>query len=110
MTEELEYLLDIGSRATSHKKAMDFTKAYLIKKKIKDIQKIENCLVISQVYAALKYKPFVKMEDIVIFLGSTEELPYEESVQDLTLGEDLKGLNLKEILDIVIQKEGTMLR
>ena len=39
MTEELEYLLDIASRATSHKKAMDFTKAYLIKKKIKDWKK-----------------------------------------------------------------------
>lgn len=107
MTEELEYLLDIASRVESQKKAMDFTKEYLIKKRIRDLKKIENCLVMSQIWAATKYQPYIKVADVLIFLGSTDDLPDEN--EDLALSEELKELNLKEILDLIIKRKDSII-
>jgi hypothetical protein len=103
MNENFEYLDQIATRASLHKKTLDQTKEFLIKHKIKDANIIRDALILGQVWASdLLGKP-ITHNDILMYLG-TEEPPVAD-YNEIVLDEKHKNKTLHEILRLVIKRK-----
>lgn len=102
------YLQEISTRATAHNKTLEKTKAWLIKNEIQDYDQIQNCLVISQVWIANKLGRSITQGDLLMFLGSEADLTGKDMYKDITLTDDMKGLDLPDLLSIVVQAKGNL--
>lgn len=106
--ESDEYLDKIGLKATLHNETLKSTKKYLIEKQITDYQKIENCLIISQVWAADRYDSSLTYSDLLLYLGN--ETPPTMFYEELFLEKYLKNKTLEQVLDITIKSSGDVLK
>lgn len=86
--------------------AKDTTVKYLLNNEIKDKQKIENCIIISQVWAMNRMGKLLTLNDLMVFLGGDEEISNNDTID---LDPSLIGLGLNEVLDIIITKKGPIL-
>lgn len=107
--ENTQYLENIATRVELFHNAKDLAAQYLINKKIKNRKKIENCILMSQVWVADSLGESITMEDIMIYLGSNEDELFDGLSEEITLTNDLKGKTLPELLDIVILADGSFL-
>ena len=104
------YLDKIAEQVLTMDDAKQNTVNYLIERGIKDKEKIENCIIISQIWAAYMMGKDIIMEDLLISLGSeNDNIPAKELYKNVELSEDYKGLSLHKILEIVINTEGRIL-
>lgn len=106
--ENVEYLYEIADRVTLHQKTLEETKEYLIKKLIKDVDTIRNCLIMGQVWAAHRYGDSIKQNDLMIYLGDTENL--SNTYEDISLSDKVKNLELPRLLDLVLENNGDCLK
>jgi hypothetical protein len=79
---------------------------YLQSNQIKDRVKIQNCIVISQVWAMDQMGKTMTLADLMIFLGT--EFDVQENTT-LELDPTLIGLDLNQVFDVVITKTGSIL-
>lgn len=108
--ENIAYLEKIAEQVITMDDAKQNTVEYLITKQIKDKEKIENCIIISQIWAAYMLGKNINMEDLLISLGSeTDTMPAKELCKEVELDEKYQGLPLRRILDIVIEAKGSVL-
>ena len=111
MTDEInpetkQYLENIANKVEMYHNAKDLAAQYLINKKIKNRKKIENCILMSQVWVADSIGETITFGDIMIYLGSSEIEPFENDNEEITLTPDIKGKTLTKLLDIVVQADG----
>jgi len=103
-----DYLKSISERTTAHNQTLQTTKEWLIKNNIQDYDQIQNCIVIGQVWIADKLGTGINQGDLLMFLGSEEDVTGKEMYKDLTLTDDMKGLDLPDLLGIVVTAKGTL--
>jgi phosphomevalonate kinase len=100
--ENHEYLYNIATKASLHNQTLNQTKKYLISKNITDYNKIQNALIVGQVWASHMYGSPLTQQDLLVYLGN-EEVIHDH--KEITLDESFVGLTLNEILEIVTTRE-----
>lgn len=100
------YLMNIANKVELYNKARNDAVQYLIKQKIVDKQKIENCVIMSQIWMANQINETLTFQQLMIQLGTEAE----GSTEEFSLEESLKGKSLKQILDIIISDDGAILK
>lgn len=98
------YLENVANRVELYARVRDIATKHLIKKKIKDNQKIENCIIMSHVWAADQLGELLTLQDLMIYLGADDM----ESIEELVLTEQYKNKTLIELLDLVIEADGSI--
>lgn len=102
--ETTNYLENVANRVELYARVRDIATKHLIKKQIKDKQKIENCIIMSHVWAADQLGEILTMQDLMIYLGADDM----ESIEELTLTPNYKNKALIELLDLVIATDGSI--
>ena len=92
------YLQNIANKVELYSKARNDTVQYLIKKKIVNRRKIENCVIMSQIWMANQLNETLTFQQLMIQLGAEED----NSLEEFQLEESLKGKTLTQLLDIVV--------
>jgi len=95
------YLENIAHRVQRLNDAKETTIKYLIKQEIKDKDTIENCVVMSQIWAAHQLGERMTMTDLNIALGGHEDVIDH---RELELDLDYRDFTLIEMLEELITK------
>jgi hypothetical protein len=101
---EDEYLNTIAIKTELHNKTLENTKKYLIKNQITNTTKIQNCLIMGQIWAADMLGKPLNQYDLLLYLGDDE--PPIADHHEMLLDEKLKGKTLNEILDLTVAADG----
>jgi hypothetical protein len=99
------YLQNIANKVELYNKARNDTVQYLIKRKIVNKRKVENCIIMSQIWMANQINETLTFQQLMIQLGADEE----GSSEEFHLEESLKGKTLTQILDIVVSLDGPII-
>lgn len=106
MTSNFEinnYLEKIATRATLHNQTLLKTRQYLIDNSITDHTKIENALVVGQVWASEMYGSALSQHDLLLYLGNDD--PPTMDHKNIVLEEKFRNKTLNEVLDIITTDE-----
>jgi len=103
-----DYLKEISARVSVHNTTLEKTKKWLIKNNIQDYDQIQNCLVIGQVWAAEQTGKNITQGDLLMFLGSEADVTGKDMYKDITLTMDMQGLDLPDLLSVVVKSKGTL--
>jgi hypothetical protein len=107
--ENKAYLDKIVEHVMTMDDAKQNTVQYLIEHKIKDKVKIENCIIVSQIWAANQMKKPIRMIDILISLGTEADADDDPKLNDdVSIVEEYRGLPLRKLLDVIIQADGAL--
>lgn len=104
---EDDYLQTIAMKAELHNKTLENTKRYLVKNRITDARKIQNCLVMGQIWAADMLGKPLNQHDLLLYLGDDE--PPVSDHHEMLLDEGLRGKTLNEVLDLTVSADGGLL-
>lgn len=109
--ENKAYLDKIAEYVATMDDAKQNTVQYLIERKIKDRTKIENCIIVSQIWAATQLDKPIKMIDILISIGTENEYAEDPKLHDdISIVNEYKGLPLRKLLDIIIEADGKIFK
>lgn len=95
------YLENIAHKVQRLSDAKETAIKYLIKHQIKDKDKIENCVVMSQIWAAHTLGERFTMTDLNIALGGNDDEVIDH--RELVLDEKYVGQTLIQMLDIILE-------
>ena len=96
------YLDNIAHRVQRLNDAKETTVKYLIKEEVKDKDKIENCVVMSQMWAAHQLGERMTMTDLNIALGGHEDVIDH---RELSLDPEYEDYTLIEMLDELLHND-----
>jgi hypothetical protein len=95
---EKTYLDNIAYKVQMYNDAKEEAIEWLISKKITDKPKIQNALIMSQIWLAHNIKDSITMADLMIYLGD-DNMFDEQDEREIVLDQDMQGLNLQQILE-----------
>jgi len=95
---EKTYLENIAYKVQMYNDAKEKAIEWLVKNKITDKPKIQNALIMSQIWLAHNIKDSITMADLLIYLGD-DNIIDKEDMREIVLDNDMHGLNLQQILE-----------
>jgi len=104
--ENIEYLNQMAKTIENLNNAKTSAVKYLHNNQIKDREKIQNCIIISQVWAMYQMGKTMTLNDLLIFLDTETDVHNNTTIE---LDPMLMGLDLNKVFDIVITKTGSIL-
>lgn len=102
MTENIEYLEKLATRANLHVQTLEKTKDYLVEKRITDKEIIRDALIIGQVWASDLLGMPLTHNDLMMYLGNDDMMTLDYN--EIVLDEEHKGKTLNELLDLVVNR------
>lgn len=100
MSEKL-YLENLAHKVQLYVDAKEQAIKWLVDKQIKNKVKIQNALIMSQIWCAFKINQPITMSDLMIFLGDDSDVTDFEK-QIIELDQDLQDLSLAEVLEAAV--------
>ena len=97
MSEKL-YLENMAHKVQLYVDAKEEAIKWLVDKQIKDKNKIQNALIMSQIWLAHHLKEEITMSDLLIYLGDDNDFS-ELDGRVIQLDDDMKDMALKEVLE-----------
>jgi len=95
---EKQYLENIANKVKLYADAKEQAIQWLVGKKITDKNKIQNALIMSQIWLAHNLNEEITMSELLIYLGDTNDFT-ELDARVIQLDEDMQDLGLKEVLE-----------
>lgn len=102
MNESQEYLEGIATRVEMHVQTLKKTKDFLIEKKVTDYDKIQDCLIIGQVWASDMMGRSLTYHDLMLFLGNDDSKIVDH--HEINLEERFRGKTLFEVLNEILAR------
>ena len=96
---EKQYLENIANKVKLYAEAKEQAIQWLIKKQIKDRTKIQNALIMSQIWLAHNLNENITMKDLMIYLGDNDGNFMESDERIIELDEDMQNLPLSQVLE-----------
>lgn len=96
---EKQYLENIATKVKMYADAKQQAVDWLIKKQIKDRTKIQNALIMSQIWLAHNLNEQITMKDLMIYLGDNDGNFMETDERIIELDDDMQNLPLTEVLE-----------
>lgn len=97
MNEE-NYLKSIGEKVVLYNDAKEEAIKWLVKKQIKDKNKIQNALIMSQIWIAHQLGHNITMSDLMIYLGDNGDINFVDN-RLIQLDDDMTEMNLQQVLE-----------
>lgn len=108
--DTVEYLESVVERFRLHQKTKEATIKYLQQNNISDKRVIENCIIISQVWAADCFGKGITNSEILVYLGESDIDVHPDDNLPMFLKDDLKGKNLNQVLSTVSKLTGSVFK
>jgi predicted HAD superfamily phosphohydrolase len=96
--DTVEYFNSISNKMTMYHKNISIVKKYVSGKKITDVDKISNLVIMSVVWTAFNIGEYLTETDVLVILGSSQNIPYASI---MTLDPVLSKLSLVELMEAV---------
>lgn len=96
--DTVDYFKNIIKKMTQYHKNIGLVKQYISKRRINDESKITNLVIMSVLWTANKMGDRLTENDILVILGSTNEI---ETSTFMTLDPELQDLTLPKLMDVV---------
>ena len=96
---EKQYLENIASKVKLYADAKEQAIQWLIKKQIKDKEKIQNALIRSQIWLAHNLNEKITMADLMIYLGDDQGDFTEQDNRIIELDRDMQNMALGQVLE-----------
>ena len=96
---EKQYLENIATKVKVYADAKEQAVQWLIKKQIKDRTKIQNALIMSQIWLAHNLNENITMKDLMIYLGDNDGIFMESDEHIIALDKDMQNMPLSEVLE-----------
>lgn len=96
--DTVDYFKNIIRKMTQYHKNIGLTKQYISKRRIRDEGKITNLVIMSVLWTATKIGDRLTENDILVILGSTNEI---ETTTVMSLDPELQELTLTKLMDVV---------
>jgi hypothetical protein len=96
---EKQYLENIASKVKLYADAKEQAIQWLIKKQIKDKEKIQNALIMSQIWLAHNLNEKITMADLMIYLGDDQGDFTEQDNRIIELDRDMQNMALGQVLE-----------
>lgn len=98
MSEKL-YLENIANKVVMYAEAKEQAVQWLIEKQIKDKEKIQNALIMSQIWLAHNLNEKITMADLMVYLGDDKGDFTDHDNRYIELDNDMVHLSLKDVLE-----------
>lgn len=95
---EKNYLKSIGEKVVLYNDAKEEAIKWLVKKQIKDKNKIQNALIMSQIWIAHQLGHNITMSDLMIYLGDNGDINFVDN-RLIQLDDDMTEMNLQQVLE-----------
>ena len=95
---EKNYLKAVGERVILYNDAKEEAIKWLVEKQIKDKNKIQNALIMSQIWIAHQLGHDITMSDLLIYLGDNQDVTIPDT-RLIQLDDDMIDLNLQQVLE-----------
>lgn len=95
---EKNYLKSISEKVVLYNDAKEEAIKWLVEKQIKDKNKIQNALIMSQIWIAHKLGHNITMSDLMIYLGDNGDITYPDN-RLIELDDDMTEMNLQQVLE-----------
>lgn len=96
---EKQYLENIANKVKLYAEAKEQAIQWLIKKQIKDKEKIQNALIMSQIWLAHNLNEKITMVDLMIYLGDDQGEFTDQDDRVIELDRDMQKMPLKQVLE-----------
>jgi len=95
---EKNYLKSIGEKVILYNDAKEEAIKWLVEKQIKDKNKIQNALIMSQIWIAHQLGHDITMSDLMIYLGDNGDMNFVDN-RLIELDDDMTEMNLQQVLE-----------
>lgn len=95
---EKQYLENIANKVKLYADAKEEAIKWLVEKQIKDKNKIQNALIMSQIWIAHQLGHDITMSDLMIYLGDNQDMAIPDT-RLIQLDDDMIDMNLQQVLE-----------
>ena len=95
---EKQYLKSIGEKVVLYNEAKEKAIQWLIENQIKDKDKIQNALIMSQIWIAHNLGHEITMSDLLIYLGDNTDI-VDTDTRIVQLDKEFVALSLEQMLE-----------
>ena len=100
--DTINFFKHISKRMGTYHKNIDKVKRYITSNELQDTNKISNLVIMCVIWTAHQLDEYLTETDILVILGSEQELA---GANIMTLEPNLRKLKLLELMDILIEEQ-----